>query len=141
MSGRTSVEPSPEASATPPRLAAESAPSRVSKSVLQYLGFSTGSVCREYRLQVRLGEDTHVFVVSIPHAAFAQGRARLQDGPDICYLRMQRQLLACGIEGPTDVTISDQELAEYHVAHSPIPRGAGRAFSAAAAGPVAGPRP
>ncbi len=88
-----------------------------------YIGFSTVGDCREYSLQVREGDSLRHYTVAIPHSAFLQGRARLQDGPEICYLRVQQEMLTCRLEGPTALTISDDDLAAYRLAHSPVPRG------------------
>jgi hypothetical protein len=90
---------------------------------LQYMGFKNDGPCREYRLMVREGENVREYTVSIPQTAFSDGRARLQDGPDICYLRMQREMLANGLTGPTHLTITDEDLQAYRTAHAPVPRG------------------
>jgi hypothetical protein len=137
MSGPSSAaavspSPPPMANPPPPHAAAPGLP-RVAKVhvALEYIGFCTADDRREYQLQIRTAGVTHHYTVAIPHAAFGDGRARLQDGPDICYLRMQREMLTAGLEGPTELTISDDELIAYRTAHAPIPRG--RAKTAAVA--------
>ena len=78
--------------------------------VVEYVGFSNAGERREYRLQVREGPVMHHYTVNIPLAAFARRLARLQDGPDICYMKMQQEMLACGLEFPATLTVSDEEL-------------------------------
>lgn len=106
--------------AKPP--SAEARPSRVHVA-LEYLGFDSAPERREYRLLVREGATLHRFVVAIPQAAFRDGRAQMQDGPGICYVRMLREVQAHGLDGPRDLLVSDEELAAYRTAHAPIARG------------------
>jgi hypothetical protein len=98
-------------------------PARVAKTSLRYVGFGNGPESRDYHLAAQVDAVTIDYTLSIPHAAFASGRAKLQEGPEICYHRMLQQLLACGLDGPTTITISDRELSDYRDAHTPVPRG------------------
>ena len=64
--------------------------------------------------------------VGIAHTAFTGGRVRFQDGPEICYLKLLRELAAAGDAPATDdFTLTDAELAEYLSAHTPAPRRSG----------------
>ncbi len=92
---------------------------------VEYLGFSSDAVARSYTLRVSLGTgDTHDFVLVIQNEAFLSKRVRYQDAPEICFLRLQRELAACG-DGlpvsPQDVT--EDDLAEYRQSHAPKPPG------------------
>jgi len=90
----------------------------------QYLGFSVNEKTREYRLLVsRLGEETCQFTVAIPNKAFLTNRVRYQDGPEICFLKLQRAIEARGGESlpAAHMTVTDAELEEYKTAHTPKP--------------------
>jgi hypothetical protein len=92
---------------------------------LEYLGFRAQESTREYSMRVRnVGEDDRDFTVIIANDAFLQNRVRYQDAPEICFLKLQRELVACaeGKEPSRKLKVSDAELEEYRVAHSPKPR-------------------
>lgn len=94
---------------------------------VEYLGFSTADETREYRLRVRSGGESHDFVRAIPLAAFVARRARFQDAPEICFLKLSRELAEADGKLPVSyLRITDSELEEYRVAHSakPSQRGA-----------------
>lgn len=64
--------------------------------------------------------DCHDFTLAIPNEAFISGRVRYQDAPDICFLKLQRELLACSSGLPAlHMRVSDAELEAYRVAHAP----------------------
>ncbi len=88
---------------------------------LEYRGFRANGATREYTLRVRIGvgEPTE-FTVAIPLAAFLDHRVRYQDGPEVCFLKLQRALAAAGEEMPArHLDVTDSEMAEYRVAHAP----------------------
>ena len=88
---------------------------------VEYMDFTANEASREYRLRVRRGTDVHHFTVAIPNEAFLTGRVRYQDAPDICFLKLQKEL-AAGEEGGLPepaLSMSDQELEEYKVSHTP----------------------
>jgi hypothetical protein len=88
---------------------------------VEYLDFAANTVTREYRLRVRQGTEVHDFVVAIPNQAFLDGRVRYQDAPDVCYLKLQREI-AAGDEGALParaLEVTDGELEEYRIAHTP----------------------
>src|SRR5262249_32306392 len=93
---------------------------------VEYVGFTTRGAAREYTLRVRqaAGEDPLQFTLVIPTAAFTSHRVRYQDGPEICFLKLQRELVACadGVPGAR-LTVTDAELEEYRTAHAPPQRG------------------
>jgi hypothetical protein len=92
----------------------------VSTSV-EYQDFTAGEKRREYRLRVRRGAEFHVFTVAIPNEAFVSGRVRYQDAPEICYLKILREIETCGEDAlpARALVMTDQELEEYRVAHAP----------------------
>lgn len=92
---------------------------------IEYLSFEAGETAREYRLYVHRGDDYHVFTVAIANEAFLSGRARYQDAPEICFLKVQRELASCkeGALPARSHRVTDEELDEYRVAHTPKPPG------------------
>jgi hypothetical protein len=92
----------------------------VIKTSVEYVGFRNTEDRREYHLRSHCGTETHDFTVGIALQAFADGRARVQDGPEISYLKLQREIGAS--ENPLrqrDFTVSDGELIDYRDGHSP----------------------
>ena len=90
---------------------------------VEYVGFKTEGSSREYTLRVRqpTGEFQD-FTVAIPSEAFLARRARYQDAPEICFLKLQRELAACPDSLPAAyLSVSDAELEEYRTAHAPPP--------------------
>ena len=102
------------------------------KATVEYVGFRTSPKRREYLLRSHFGTEVHEYTVGIALTAFAAGRVRLQDGPEICYLRLLRELESATPSSGDDLTITDAELADYVTAHTTPARGRG-GFSAAAA--------
>jgi hypothetical protein len=90
-------------------------------TLVEYLEFRAGETAREYRLRVRQGTDVRGVTVAISNEAFLSGRARYQDGPDICFLKIQRELAAQeeGALLARDHEVTDEELEEYKVSHTP----------------------
>lgn len=88
---------------------------------LQYLGFETKGTLREYAFSLRgLGGASSNYFVTIPNEAFSAHRARYQDAPAICSIRLHREL-ATQEDRPASSTFSvtDAELADYKDAHTP----------------------
>jgi hypothetical protein len=89
--------------------------------IVQYVGFTVGAVVREYNFVVR-GESGQAreYTVTIANEAFVSHRARYQDGPNICSLRLRREL-AASVTDPsqTQFSITDSELADYNNGSSP----------------------
>jgi len=91
---------------------------------IEYVGFVSREVGREYTLRVRhFEEDELTFVRVIREADFVSRRARYQDGPEICFLMLQRELDGAEQRPPHRSTVGDVELASYKAAHAPRPAG------------------
>lgn len=90
---------------------------------VQYIGFATKGTTREYTLRVRLAAtDPQDVTLAIPNEAFLSHRVRYQDAPDICFLKLQRELAALeGAFPAAYLNVTDAELEEYRVAHTPKP--------------------
>jgi hypothetical protein len=58
------------------------------------MGVESTDEGREYTLRVDgPGAEPRLFVFVILHAAFASKEARFQDAPDLCYAKLQREIL------------------------------------------------
>jgi len=94
--------------------------------IVKYVGFAAKAQFREYTFVVR-GEtsDPLEYTMSIANEAFVSHRARYQDAPDICSLRLHRELALIPNDPPTTYfCVTDAELAEYNEARKPKkPRG------------------
>jgi hypothetical protein len=91
--------------------------------IVQYLGFEVKDLVREYAFAVRetATEPLH-YTLTIANEAFVSHRVRYQDAPDICSLKLHRELDAHGNHPPTtSFCITDMELAVYHDARKPKP--------------------
>lgn len=96
---------------------------------VEYVGFTNGPAVRVYALLVkRAAGEFQEFRVSIPHEAFLTGRVRYQDGPEICFQRLQRELTAVvdGVMPAASLAITEDDLHQYRQAHMPPVR---RSFS------------
>jgi hypothetical protein len=97
------------------RIAAAAAPKPLA---IQYLGFQNNGGRREYLLQARRGEQVGRYTVWIELASFSKGQALLQDGPDICYQKLLRELGDSEVEGSDGIGVTEADLAAYRAAHT-----------------------
>ena len=88
---------------------------------VQYVGFESKPVVREYRFLVReLTAEQHEIRLSILNEVFHSHRLRYQDAPDICSLKLHRELADTATHAlKTHYRISETELDAYREAHSP----------------------
>ncbi|MGB8474756.1 MAG: hypothetical protein WCE61_11790 [Candidatus Acidiferrum sp.] len=88
---------------------------------VQYVGFKSKAIVREYSFLVRdsLIEPREV-TFTILNEAFSSRRLSFQNAPDICSLKLHREL-ADSINNPlkTHYRVSESELVDYHATHSP----------------------
>jgi hypothetical protein len=84
--------------------------------LLQYVGFEDTPSRREYVLLARRGEETRQYTVWIELAAFAMRKALRQDGPDICYQKLRREL-AEALVGANCIGVTEADLTGYREAH------------------------
>jgi hypothetical protein len=69
-----------------------------------------------------LGTASCEYTVWIAHSAFAAGHALLQDGPDICYQKLRRELVDVELTDGQRFEVTAGELQEYRTAHLPPQR-------------------
>jgi hypothetical protein len=88
---------------------------------VQYVGFEAKALVREYSFLVRQASSgTREFALTIVNEAFSSHRVRYQDGPDICSLKLHRELTTFSNHPPqTHYRISEVELNEYRDSHAP----------------------
>lgn len=88
---------------------------------LEYRGFRNSGVLREYFVHASIGDEHRDYVVTIEQSAFNERRVGFQDGPDICFQRLRRELSG-GLLADGALAISNDELASYRAAHAPVVR-------------------
>lgn len=88
--------------------------------LVQYRGFRTNSLSREYTFTVRGGGEDREFTLNIANEAFIAHHASYQDAPAICAERLQAELAAHENHPlETQYVITSAELETYRVARSP----------------------
>ena len=87
----------------------------------EYVGFTVNETTREYQLQVSQPDgEPRQFIVAISNKAFLANRVRYQDAPEICFIKLQRELDARTEGFPAShMTVTDAELEEYKNARAP----------------------
>jgi hypothetical protein len=88
---------------------------------VQYVGFKSKAIVREYSFMVRESTiEPHEVTFSILNEAFTSRRLSFQNAPDICSLKLHREL-ADSLNTPLKphYRISETELDDYHATHSP----------------------
>jgi len=87
--------------------------------IVQYVGFEAKDSVREYTFSVREpASQPRAFILTIANEAFESHRARYQDAPDICLLKLRRELATGAIQPEaTCFCVTDTELAAYHAGH------------------------
>ncbi len=93
------------------------------KVIVQYVGFQVKASGREYTFNVReVLSEPRKYTLSIENEAFISHRARYQDAPDICSLKLRRELATYANHPPkTHYRITGSELDEYHDARKQRP--------------------
>jgi hypothetical protein len=89
--------------------------------IVQYVGFEAKALVREYSFIVRRGlNETSEFTLTIGNEAFGSHRVRFQDAPEICSLRLHRELAVFGDHPPQALyCISETDLDDYRSSHAP----------------------
>lgn len=89
--------------------------------IVQYLGFESKTLLREYTFSVREPPGAlREYILTIANEAFVSHKVRYQDAPSICLLRLNRELAAAANQPLTTLfSVTDVELADYLVATTP----------------------
>ena len=87
---------------------------------IEYVGFVSHGSSRHYTLRVRLPlGETHDVTLVIRNEAFLAHRLRYQDGPEVCYLKLQRTLAGDSERPPlSPQDVSDEDLELYRLSHT-----------------------
>lgn len=87
--------------------------------VMQYQGFEVQATVRMYKFLVREADtEPREFFLAISNDAFNTRRARFQDAPDICSLKLHTELAASANHPlTTRFRLTDAELEVYSTAH------------------------
>jgi hypothetical protein len=90
-----------------------------------YVGFQAKALVREYSFIVRRAlNESSEFTLTITNEAFGSRRVRFQDAPEICSLRLHRELAVFEEHPPqAHYRISEADLDDYRSSHTPSPRG------------------
>lgn len=86
---------------------------------MQYVGFQSKATVREYTFTAREPSfEGREFIITIDQEAFTARRVSFQDAPDVCSLKLRREL-ATSENFPLQSTfhITDAELEEYRSSH------------------------
>jgi hypothetical protein len=100
---------------------------------VQYVGFEAQTLNRKYNFLVRkASSETREFSISIANEAFVSHRVSYQDAPNVCSLRLHRELGIFSNDPPqTHYRISETDLNEYRESHAPKAANRFRARTAA----------
>lgn len=88
-------------------------------AIVQYVGFEAKVLVRSYSFVVRESTtESRDFTLTILNEAFSSHRLSFQDAPDLCSLKLHRELAAFENHPPhTHYRISEVELDEYRDTH------------------------
>jgi hypothetical protein len=93
---------------------------------VEYMGFKSLESTREYSLRVRHGaSEAQDFTIVISNTAFLSKLVRYQDGPDLCFHKLQRALAgtaedaATPAASPVRLSVTDEDLDDYRALHAP----------------------
>ena len=91
---------------------------------IRYRGFHDVPGRREYVLDAQRGDQTGHYTVWIDRSAFSSRLALLQDGPEICYQKLLRELADVEPQGSHGMAVTETDLASYRAAHTrPVRKG------------------
>ena len=88
---------------------------------IQYVGFNVVASSRIYNYDVLDTKEKREFSVRVQSEAFRPSGLKLQDGPDICFDRLKREL---GAEteksrAEAELSIAERDIDEYLERHYP----------------------
>jgi len=95
----------------------------IDQIIVQYVGFKVKLLVREHIFAVREPSNEPLeYTVTIANQAFVSHRAQYPDGPNICSLRLHRELAPNANRPPTtEFCVTDSELADYQNDSKPKP--------------------
>jgi hypothetical protein len=96
---------------------------------IQYVGFDHAVRSRIYAFRViDPPMETREFTVQVQSEAFRAGSLSFQDGPGICFARLQRELKGETHESRVEahLGIGEQDIHAYRAGHYPLKKAVGR---------------
>ena len=87
----------------------------------EYIGFTVNETSRVYTMRVRRPDGVfHDFRFAIANQSFLSKRVRYQDAPEICFLKLQQELITSGedLAPESQIHISEAELDAYREEHT-----------------------
>jgi hypothetical protein len=92
--------------------------------LIQFVGFTSSALGRAYTFLVQEPSiEPRELTVTIATEAFSERRLRFQDGPDICSLKLRRELIAgAGSLAESHYHLTNAELDDYRTSHEPARR-------------------
>lgn len=89
--------------------------------MVQFVGFESKALGRKYTFTVRESStEPREFTLTIANKAFNDHRIRFQDAPDVCSLKLRRELATNGNHpAGSHFDITDIDLEDYRSTHSP----------------------
>jgi hypothetical protein len=89
--------------------------------IVQFIGFEAGARARVYTFTVRgPSAEPRDFTLAISNQAFTDHLISYQDAPQICSLKLRRELAANANHPPkTRLDITDADLEDYRSTHAP----------------------
>lgn len=93
---------------------------------MQFVGFESTATAREYTFRMlETSAEPREFTITIALEAFNAHRVRFQDAPDVCALKLRRELAMHANHPPeSHFQITDAELEDYRTSHTPTRRSA-----------------
>lgn len=91
---------------------------------LQFVGFTSSALGREYKFLVQeTSVEPREFTVTIAGEAFSEHRLSFQDAPDVCSLKLRREVLKGALLLPeSHFELTNAELDDYRTSHAPARR-------------------
>ncbi len=92
---------------------------------IQYLGFIVAATSRTYNFRViDAPDETREFTLKVQSEVFRSTPLKFQDGPDICFARLKRELDGETQESRAEpnLDIGEQDIEEYLQRHYPRKR-------------------
>lgn len=87
--------------------------------LMQFVGFTSGVLAREYTFMVReVSIKPREFTVTIANEAFSEHRLSFQDAPDVCSLKLRRELTnGANLLPESHFCVTNAELDDYRTSH------------------------
>lgn len=86
---------------------------------IQYVGFNVAASSRIYNFDVIDSKEAREFTVRVQSEAFRPARLRVQDGPSICYERLNQELEGETLESRAEahLRIGKRDIQDYVERH------------------------